>query len=245
MDVLINQLSMSNFFYQALSKLHNLSAVDPAGAQKFLSSFLKPKEALRLDLRHPLDHHPLDPAEELEAVADNIAGRSDVIPPPADPLFQRQVEQQISAYRAQALAEAGDDLTEFATLDHVRSCCHSMLTCKASLRLPRAAARFGTEASTTSLWAIINLAAAIGLIPSTWIRAVAPVRKRGPTCVRDLANLRPISYVDEVESVMDAVWLQKTRSSIEAYMGPQQHGGIVDAVVTALGPRHHCGSAAT
>jgi len=222
-------------FSRALFKLQNLTAVDPSAAQRFLTTLLKPKAALRLDLRDPVSNLPLTPAQELEAIADNITSRSYVVPPPADPQFQRQVEQQISAYRLQALAEAGVDHTEFATQEQVQACCQSMQTRKASMRLPRAAAKFGTEASTTAIWAIINLSAACGLVPSSWAREVAPVRKRGPMCVSDLANLRPISYVDEVESIMDALWLQKTRSRIEAYMGPQQHGGIVDAVITALG----------
>ena len=50
----------------------------------------------------------------------------------------------------------------------------------------------------------------------------------------DRANLRPISYTDDIECLQDALWLSRCRSRIEDYVGKEQHGGRVDAVLVAM-----------
>ena len=54
-------------------------------------------------------------------------------------------------------------------------------------------------------WIIINLMFAMYLLPASWCRVNSPIRKKGPKVVIDPNNLRPISYVSDLEGIFDLV----------------------------------------
>eukprot|EP00439_Symbiodinium_sp_Y106_P045074 s1566_g5.t1 len=68
-----------------------------------------------------------------------------------------------------------------------------------------------------------------------WLREICPVDKRGIGLVRSLTQIRPISVVDDVESVLDGVWLHHVRPLLEDFMTQQQSGGRYDHLLVALG----------
>ncbi|CAE8690077.1 unnamed protein product, partial [Polarella glacialis] len=106
---------------------------------------------------------------------------------------------------------------------------------KASVRLPRAAVRANGGPGGWVSWALISLTFVLGIMPSAWLREVAPIRKRGPVIVSDAGNLRPIAYSSDLEALFDTVWLSLNREAIERYGGTEQAGGRFDAVAMALG----------
>ena len=56
------------------------------------------------------------------------------------------------------------------------------------------------------------------ILPDMWLREICPVDKRGIGLVRSLTQIRPISVVDDVESVLDGVWLHHVRPLLEDFM---------------------------
>ena len=47
--------------------------------------------------------------------------------------------------------------------------------------------------------------------------------------------LRPVSYVDDLESIFDAVWLAATKKFLETYSGMDQGGGKYEHLLLVLG----------
>ena len=84
---------------------------------------------------------------------------------------------------------------------------------QASMRLPRMAARAHSEEGKRLTWALVNLIALLGVTPSYWMREVTPIRKHGVGPVADDSKLRPISYVDDLENLFDALWLQRVKQN--------------------------------
>ena len=84
------------------------------------------------------------------------------------------------------------------------------------------------------IWALVNLVANICITPSSWLREVTPIRKKGPMKVSNLNNLRPVSYTCPLECIFDACWLWRNKQKLDIYLGAHQHGGRVDALVVSL-----------
>ena len=106
---------------------------------------------------------------------------------------------------------------------------------RASLHLPRSVGRAEAALGGRLTWALLNLAMAMGVGASMWAREVTPIRKRGPLVVTDLANIRPVSYVDDLEALYDGAWLDAVRPALESFAGEQQAGGRFDAVLMTIG----------
>ena len=123
----------------------------------------------------------------------------------------------------------------FFTLTEVKQWIQSISLRKASVRFPRAAIRNEHPQGHELCWLLLNLFLAFGVVPTTWIREVNFISKRGPQLVTDLKNLRPISYTDELQTLFDLAWLQKCRYLVEAYVGSEQAGGHFDSTLISLG----------
>ena len=67
-----------------------------------------------------------------------------------------------------------------------------------------------------------------------WLREISPIRKRGPVTVTNKENLRPISYVDDMQAVTEAAWLHQVKDKCWAYAGKQQAGVRYDAVIMVI-----------
>ena len=83
--------------------------------------------------------------------------------------------------------------------------------------------------------ALVNVIFLLGIVPSSWFRIVAPIRKRGPQVVADTANLRPICYVSNLEGLFDLCWLDLSKAKLINYAGPEQVGGRRDPVLVTIG----------
>ena len=68
-------------------------------------------------------------------------------------------------------------------------------------------------------WATANLAIGMGRPATLWRRLVTPVDKTGTGVARSETELRPVSYVDEMEAAVDALWLQAEKRKLQDYAG--------------------------
>ena len=89
------------------------------------------------------------------------------------------------------------------------------------------------------------MATEMGLSPTT-LRELAPILKGGAEVARSTDDIRPISLVNELETVMDLAWLEETGERLRAFAGEEQAGGVYDpmmVIITLLaapssGPAH-------
>ena len=132
---------------------------------------------------------------------------------------------------AGGLAEGEDAFT----LEQVRDLVRKTPANRASDRLPRQAVKTGGEATLLATWATANLAIAMGRPASLWRRLVTPVDKTGTGAARKETEVRPVSFVDEMESLVDALWLQGEQEKLQQYAGHEQGGGRYDSLLMTLG----------
>eukprot|EP00973_Karenia_brevis_P078447 10891854-Karenia_brevis.AAC.1 len=66
----------------------------------------------------------------------------------------------------------------------------------------------------------------MGLGASAWLMEVSPMRKHGEGIVASPEVLRPVSYVDDVQGVFDALWLEGAREMLESYVVFEQLGSL-------------------
>jgi len=153
-----------------LLKLQGLFLHDAASAQSFLLSF---------ETLHEIEHDLLHRSDKAEA---------------GSPTLHAQVRQEVAQIRVAALKQTANEASEFASWTMVKECCEHLQWKKAAVRLPRASLRFQTDQGFLVIWVLVNLVANMCLTPSSWLREVTAIRKKGPMKVSNLNNLRPVSY---------------------------------------------------
>ena len=56
-----------------------------------------------------------------------------------------------------------------------------------------------------------------------------PINKSRSAAVTCLNNLRPVSYVDDLEMIFDRVWLTAVSDQLKDFAGEEQGGGVIVA----------------
>ncbi|CAK0829238.1 unnamed protein product [Prorocentrum cordatum] len=220
---------------RALDRYLELAAASPGEAEAFLSRALEPRLPVQLALRCPVSGELLGLADALEVITEDALSRG-AQAGSGDAAFNRAVADEVRQARRESQAEAAELGTgDPFSLDDVNAVLREMKGNRRSLYLPRAAVLTELWGGRLVTWALVCLVAVSGLMPSGWRREVAPIRKRGPVVVSDVAHLRPVSYVDELCGTFDAVWLRAARGQLEAHAGAPQAGGKYDAVLMVIG----------
>ncbi len=117
----------------------------------------------------------------MEALADDVLERARGAGPGTVD-GNNWVKDQVKQFRREAFRETAKDMdTDPFPFPDVEQVLATINLDRASQRLPRGAsvARGGLYVS----WALVNLAAILGLVASSWIRDVTPIHKRGPRTV--------------------------------------------------------------
>ena len=203
-----------------------------AEAEAYLGGLLKPRKAVSNALQGP--DGALSPAETICALTEDVlqrgvkAGQGD---PELVQAVRREVKQARRIAQAMSLTQEGDPFS----LATVRTTLATIAPNKKSVRLPRAALKSQVGEAQLCTWALSNLVVVMGLVPSAWLREVSPIRKRGPSVVTSTVNLRPVSYVDDLQGFVDAVFLHSVKDLLTVYAGQQQAGGKYDAVLMVIG----------
>ena len=216
-----------------MRKYLQIGKTDRGAAEKYLSNIFKPIKPVKLALQNENTGEAVGLSEAMRAVTQTVVDRAKGSD--GDWKFNRQVRQAVAETRAAARAETLLEEKECYTFEAVQNALRGSGRRQASMRLPRQAAKAQQTEGTHLTWALANLVVNMGLVPSSWMREVTPIRKTGSGPVRDLGLLRPISYVDDLEGVCDALWLASTRRRLEEYMGERQSGGRYDYVLVVLG----------
>ena len=82
---------------------------------------------------------------------------------------------------------------------------------------------------------LANLALHVGLTSSLWsLRQFVHLRKAGPSVVRSIRCLRPVSLVCNMAHAIDALWIQRNRRQLDVFAGPCQPGGVSGVVLLVL-----------
>ena len=173
-------------------------------------------------------------AAALEVVSRNVQERGRAAGPAVQSL-NAEVSGAVRETRRAALRETAEEHGDAFEVDLVERVIRQAHPRKTTMRLPRGVARAAAGPAGLVVWALLNLAMATGLTASLWAREVAPVRKRGPPIFTSMGNLRPVSYVDDLEGFYDAAWLEVVRGRLEEFAGAPQAGGRHDAVLMAGG----------
>ena len=221
--------------FKTITKFLDLSSRDKGLAQSCLTSILKPKLHIMTGLRDADSGALLTEQQTLELLSRNVVERGNQSFS-GDPQFNQWVNRMVKQCRATCLQQVGAQSPSFMIpaaylVDKLKL----INTNKASSRLPRTATANLSLFSLAVTWAMINLIFSWAVLPPSWFRVVAPIRKRGPQIITDPSNLRPISYVDDLESTFDLVWLSLYQERLAKFAGACQAGGAYDPVLMTIG----------
>ena len=206
---------------------------DHGQADAFLSRLLNPKFPVTLVLLSD-DGEELSQSTAIATLTKNLLDRAQC-KTMGDTSFNRSIAAEVVNHRRQARQEFATLEGDPISLTDVAAVVSASGSHKTALRFPRAALKTKAARFHLLLWAICNIVAVAGILPDLWLREICPVDKRGIGLVRSLAQIRPISVVDDVESVLDGIWLHHVRPLLEDFMTQQQSGGRYDHLLVVLG----------
>ena len=211
-----------------------LCAVSPGAADAFLSGLIKPRMPLRVAFDDETTGSRLGPVDTLELLTRDVLQRGSLAEL-GDQGFSRAVVREVRAMRVAAMEETRREKDVPFDIELIQELTRRMRKNRRSVHLPRDVFGANPEAAVVLTWAVVNLAAVLGLVASSWLREIAPLRKAGPEVVTDVRNLRPVGYMDDLAGVFDGAWLSLEQQKLEAYTGATQGGGKYDAVLMTLG----------
>ena len=206
---------------------------DHGQADAFLSRLLNPKFPVTLVLLSD-DGEELSQSTAIATLTKNLLDRAQC-KTMGDTSFNRCIAAEVVNHRREARQEFATLEGDPISLADVAAVVSASGSQKTALRFPRAALKTKAARFHLLLWAICNIVAVAGILPDLWLREICPVDKRGIGLVRSLAQIRPISVVDDVESVLDGVWLHHVRPLLEDFMTQQQSGGRYEHLLVVLG----------
>ena len=217
-----------------VDRYYELLAKSRGDGDAYLSGVIKPKAPIQVALGTNESGKKYGPRDTLDLLTQDILDRGDSAGE-GDKSFNRTVEKEVKAARAEAQNDTRREGEEPFDVDLVRKILSDIKKPKSSMHLPRGATGAGQQVGHLVTWALINLAGVLGLVATLWEREISPLRKGGPAVVSDVAQLRPVGYLDDLATVFDAAWLAVTRARLEEYSGSAQAGGKYDAVLMAIG----------
>ena len=217
-----------------VAKYMRLSQCDKQAAQSFLTKLLKPKMPIRTGFINPSTGERLGEYETMLHLARDVETRG-LAAHSGQPGFNSWVTDHCSALRKLALQSCGVEPNFIIKFDELMGLINGLTLNRASVHFPRRLFSASSTEGHILTWTLVNLFFNLGLLPSSWFRIISPIRKRGPAIVANTANIRPISYVSDLEGFFDLCWLDAHKTALEEYSGSTQAGGKFEALLMALG----------
>ena len=217
-----------------VAKYMRLSQCDKQAAQSFLTKLLKPKIPIRTGFFNPSTGERLGEYETMLHLARDVETRS-LAANSGNPGFNSWIAKHCNTLRKLAMKSCDVEPTFFIDFEELLGLIKGMTLNRASVHFPRRLFSASSTEGHILTWTLVNLFFNMGLLPSSWFRIISPVRKRGPAIVTHTANIRPISYVSDLEGVFDLCWLDAHKTFLEEYSGSAQAGGKFEALLMALG----------
>ena len=228
---------LANYVYdkgrRLIARHARLWNLDRSLADKLLSATLKPKQGIVLALRDS-DGRELSQARAISVLTQDLVNRA-AGKGQGTLAMNSMVDSEVRAARSEALVEAASQTQDPFTWQEISNAMKNLGPAKASVRLPRACAHIDAYPVTLLTWGLCCLIAVTCKLPSMWIREVCPVDKTGSGLIRLTKQVRPITCVDDIEAILDTIWLGHVRPELERFMGFQQSGGRFDHMTVVLG----------
>ena len=224
---------LQNRTQRLIAKHARLWCIDRALADRLLSATLKPRQGLVLALTGSCGRE-LPQARAISVITQDLLSRA-AAKGHGTTAMNEAINAEVHAARAQALIEASVLKEDPVTWLEVAEAIKHMPSNKASVRLPRAVARVQAYPVTLLTWALCCLIAVTSKLPCIWMREVSPVDKTGSGVIRLTKQIRPITCVDDIETILDTIWLGQVRPQLEQFMGFEQSGGRFDHIVVVIG----------
>ena len=230
-STLLKHLQLPN--QQRIQKHAQLWVQAKSEADGFVSSLLKPKAPVSLALIDA-QGSMLDPSQALEQLTCDLLARAHGVEP-GDPSLDEWIVSEVKAIRVEALSEAFLTQSDPFGIDEVRKVIQKMKKNSSALHFPRQVIRSTSQPLLLISWALVNTITSLSTQPSSWFRQVCPIRKSGYGPVRNTSILRPVICVDDIENLLDGLWLAQARPFLEEYISMQQTGGRFEHLMVVLG----------
>ena len=166
------------------AKFLQLQSDNPSQAQACLSAMLSPRLPLQFAIKEAATGRVLQDEDIIQQLDADMLSRSHQAETGYDE-FNSEVSNLVLEYRKQARLETASEPQFMISRGEVDEYVDKILKSKASLRFPRAVLSCSSSHVKTLTWALLNLFFALGLVPTSWLREVSPVRKRGPAVVNN------------------------------------------------------------
>ena len=213
----------------AAQKYQDLRKSNPGLADRFLSTFFKPKSAFCIALSCPKTGNLLTKAQMVDEWTQNIKSRASTVID-CDPLTSAQNIANITRIRATGAASSALGSTATVGIDdspytvqEVTEVVDKMSASKHCLGMPYSALKALCPSGRELTRVLANLGLHSCLTSSRWsVRVLNAVRKAGPHVVRQVNNLRPISLANDMAQVQDALWIRRAAPVLDAFAGEGQ-----------------------
>ena len=225
----------------AAQKYQDLRKSNPGLADRFLSTFFKPKSAFCIALSCPKTGNLLTKAQMVDEWTQNIKSRASTVID-CDPLTSAQNIANITRIRATGAASSALGSTATVGIDdspytvqEVTEVVDKMSASKHCLGMPYSALKALCPSGRELTRVLANLGLHFCLTSPRWsVRVLNVVRKAGPHVVRQVNNLRPISLANDMAQIQDALWIRRAAPVLDAFAGEGQLGGSLDPVTLIL-----------
>jgi len=221
---------------RAVDHYVSLRAQDPGLAEAHMSKAFRAADSFEIALTDERGT-PLSSSAMLSTLEADLKSRANNHFA-QDPRQAALLERMVAAIRhAGAIAHASP------TPQHVYLYCQQEVNDVVDELKPKKACIHGSYAALRAsvpqgrelTWSLVNLGRHMGLTSTHWsLRQFAHIHKSGPVVVRDVACLRPLSLATDMASVQDALWCLRNARTIQRYCGPDQVGGVSDALSLIL-----------
>ena len=216
-----------------------LQRENPAAAEKFLGRYFAKADVFELSLLDSAGF-PLSDAGMLEALVADLMSRANN-DFDFDSTFDSTCGYDIGNFRRFGVRAVKVDVggpqsvSGKYTLSDLECCLNKMSTSKKCLRICFHVVTSRNRSMRELTLALANFSLHVGLTSSLWsLRQFAHIRKCGPSVVRSIKCLRPVSLVSDMAHVVDGLWIARNRQVLEHYAGPCQLGGVSSAVLLVL-----------
>ncbi|CAE8685974.1 unnamed protein product [Polarella glacialis] len=214
---------------QAAETYAELRASQPAQAEKWLSSFFSTKAHFQVELLDADSCQPMNISQMLDVLIDDLFARADNDFEQDEQEVKLQTLEVSQIRRSGAPAEIPGSSDQLYTDQELELVLKRLQSTKKCFRGCFAALKAKVIAARAFMLALVNLGRHMALTSTLWsLRCYSPIRKSGPSLVRKVEALRPISLCTDMAHVQDGLWMARNASNLSDYAGGEQCGGASD-----------------
>ncbi|CAE8699927.1 unnamed protein product, partial [Polarella glacialis] len=214
---------------QAAETYAELRASQPAQAEKWLTSFFSTKAHFQVELLDADSCQPMNISQMIDVLIDDLFARADNDFEEDEQEVKLQTLEVSQIRRSGVPAEIPGSSDQLYTDQELELVLKRLQSTKKCFRGCFAALKAKVIAARAFMLALVNLGRHMALTSTLWsLRCYSPIRKSGPSLVRKVEALRPISLCTDMAHVQDGLWMARNASNLSDYAGGEQCGGASD-----------------